>query len=185
MLYRVITWMFGLFTAMSFLCTANAFNVDHFVYEVSSTPDTVYTFYLGQSYEDYSKELPKGVWECVANGLEGDARHPSALYFCERGPKVREKLYLVHDAEYGTLRKMKIIFSSDSEEKTKRLADSMYYNLLHLNMVLVEDRYDSKTPYAEWKMFGEDDNRRVRVAYVKPDVGVPEAVLLRYVKDNR
>ncbi|MDY6029693.1 MAG: hypothetical protein SPI71_05465 [Acidaminococcaceae bacterium] len=40
-----------------------------------------------------------------------------------------------------------------------------------MNMVLVEDCYDSKTPYAEWKMFCEDDNHRVRVSYVKPDVG--------------
>lgn len=187
MLHRVVAWVVGLCMAISFSGTAQAFNIGPFLEAVSSSPDIVYGMYLGQSYEAYHRELGKGHWECMANGFEGDALHPSAVYHCERGPKMREKLKLVHDADRSTLRKIEFAFTSDSDGDTKDIADTLYANLSRLNMTLVEDSYTSNATYAEWKMGSEDDHRRVRVEYRKPadGQGMAEAIVTRYIRDNR
>lgn len=72
----------------------------------SSSPDVVYGLYLGQPYEAYQRKMLKGNWECVANGFEGESLHPAAIYRCERGPKLREKLILVHDADRERLKRL-------------------------------------------------------------------------------
>lgn len=187
MLHRVVAWVVGLCMAISFSGTAQAFNIGPFLEAVSSSPDIVYGMYLGQSYEAYHRELGKGHWECVANGFEGDALHPAAVYLCERGPKLREKLTLVHDADQSTLRKIKFVFTSDSDQDAKDVADALYSNLSRLNMTLVEDHYTGDKLYAEWKMGSESDNRRVRVEYMKPadGQGAAEAIVTRYLKDGR
>ncbi len=187
MLRRVWAWVVGLCMALSFSGTVQAFDVGPFLDAVSSSPDVVYGLYLGQPYEAYQREMHKGNWECVANGFEGESLHPAAIYRCERGPKLREKLILVHDAERSTLRKIVFAFTSDSDGDTKDIADALYYNLSRLNMILVEDHYTGDKPYAEWKMGSASDNRRVRVEYSKPadGPGEAEAIVTRYLKDGR
>lgn len=187
MLRRIAVWALGLFMTISFSCSVQAFsNRGQFLDAVSSVPDTVYGMYLGQPYEAYRLELSKGHWECVANGFEGKTIHPAAIYYCERGPKMRETVRLVQDGYHGTLRKIEFAFTSDFDGDTKYIADALYYNLSRLNMLLVEDQYASQTPYAEWKIGDEHDNRRLRLEYRKQENGdrIAEAVVTRYIKDN-
>lgn len=106
MLRRVWAWVVGLCMALSFSGTVQAFDVGPFLDAVSSSPDVVYGLYLGQPYEAYQRKMLQGNWECVANGFEGESLHPAAIYRCERGPKLREKLILVHDADRERLKRL-------------------------------------------------------------------------------
>ncbi|BEU88911.1 hypothetical protein TAMA11512_23750 [Selenomonas sp. TAMA-11512] len=192
MLHRIAACVLGWVLLLALSSPVQAFGLDSIVEEVSSVPNLVYGLYLGQPYKEHIKQchnLTQGSWETLANGFsgKGDILHPTAFYWCERGPKVREKLQLIQDGETNTLRQIAVIFTSDDSSTTRYIADSLYRNVSDLRMELVEDHYmmDGESSYIEWKMPSWRVEYRARVEYHPADEkGPARAIVVRYVNDE-
>lgn len=167
MLHRFTAWIAGIIFTFSFTCTSLAFDSGSLAAPVSASPDAVYEFYLGQSFDDFNTIAEHSDWLEFTRGISSEGG-VERVYKRERMPGLWETMVVSFGHKTNQLKFLSISFVGEDGTSTKGIADYMYQNLSEMKMNPVGALNYGKDSRAEWTNEAKGRVCRVRMEYRSP-----------------